>query len=262
MPYPLARRAFCLAALALATLAPPAAAGPLTDRELDSIGRRIWQNECGGRRDGLTSWNAGEQFASLGIGHFIWYPSGKRGPFDEAFPGLASYLAENGADVPAWVLDRPCPWSTRAEFQADFRSPRMNELRDLLASTIRLQTQYIVQRMEASLPKVLAAAPAAQREKVRTGFERMLGSSRGTFALIDYVNFKGEGIKETERYQGHGWGLLQVLAGMKGTTRDPVKEFSDSAVAVLTRRVKNSPPARGEARWLTGWKNRVRAYTR
>ena len=32
--------------------------------------------------------------------------------------------------------------------------------------------------------------------------------------LIDYVNFKGEGVLETERYRGRGWGLLQVLEGM------------------------------------------------
>ena len=29
--------------------------------------------------------------------------------------------------------------------------------------------------------------------------------------MIDYVNFKGDGLKPTERYKGEGWGLLQVL---------------------------------------------------
>ncbi len=237
-----------------------ACAVELTDQQLTTIGKRIWQNECGGRIDGLTSWNAGEQFASLGIGHFIWYPKGYSGPFDEAFPRLARFLAEEGASVPEWALDRPCPWSTKAEFERDFQSPRMKELRNLLSRTLSLQSRFIVQRMEASLPKMLEAAPAAQRENVRAQFQRMLGSSAGTFALIDYVNFKGEGIKETERYQGQGWGLLQVLAGMKGKGPGPVKEFAASAESVLTRRVENSPPARGEKRWLTGWKNRVRRY--
>ena len=55
----------------------------LTERELDAVGRRVWQNECAGTRDGLTSWNEGEGFASLGIGHFIWYPAGARGPFED-----------------------------------------------------------------------------------------------------------------------------------------------------------------------------------
>jgi hypothetical protein len=35
------------------------------------IGKRVWQNECNGTVSGLTSWNQGEDFASLGIGHFI-----------------------------------------------------------------------------------------------------------------------------------------------------------------------------------------------
>ncbi|HTE17159.1 MAG TPA: hypothetical protein VK689_02125 [Armatimonadota bacterium] len=256
-------RAWCAALLVAFAFAPCASAAPsLSDRELDAIGRRIWQNECGGRRDGLTSWNSGEQFASLGIGHFLWYPRGAAGPFDAAFPRLARYLADNGAAVPEWVLDQPCPWSSRAEFLAEFRSPRMNELRDLLAGTVRLQSRFIVQRMEESLPKMLEAAPPAQRSNVRAQFQRMLGSGAGTFALIDYVNFKGEGIKETERYKGEGWGLLQVLAGMRGSGPGAVNEFAARAAAVLTRRVANAPPARGEARWLTGWKKRVRGYVR
>jgi hypothetical protein len=57
-------------------------ASALTPRELDVIGHRVWQNECNGTREGLTSWNTGENFASLGIGHFIWYPKGVNGPFE------------------------------------------------------------------------------------------------------------------------------------------------------------------------------------
>ncbi|PWU11360.1 MAG: hypothetical protein C5B47_00975, partial [Verrucomicrobia bacterium] len=36
------------------------------------IGAQVWKNECAGTTSGLTSWNRGEDFASLGIGHFIW----------------------------------------------------------------------------------------------------------------------------------------------------------------------------------------------
>lgn len=235
-------------------------AAELSKQQLEVIGKKIWQNECGGRVDGLTSWNAGEQFASLGIGHFIWYPKGYAGPFDESFPRLAKFLSEEGAKVPEWVKDGPCPWSSREEFQKEFGGTRMRELRDLMVATIPLQSRFIVRRMEASLPKMLEAAPERQRGNVEAQFRRMLESTAGTFALIDYVNFKGEGIKETERYQGQGWGLLQVLAGMKGSGPGAVKEFAASAEVALTRRVENAPPARGEGRWLTGWKNRVRRY--
>ena len=245
--------------LPLALLATALPSHALTDSELDSIGRRVWKNECGGTRDGLTSWNAGENFASLGIGHFIWYPKGERGPFEESFPKLAKYLAANGVAVPAWATG-DCPWNSRAEFQSQFHSERANELRALLFDTLRLQSRFLAQRMEESLPKMLASAPAGQRENVRAQFERMRATGPGTFALIDYVNFKGEGTKPEERYDGEGWGLLQVLAGMRGSGKGAPREFGESAAAVLTRRVHNSPPARGEQRWLAGWKSRVAAY--
>jgi hypothetical protein len=76
--------------------------------------------------------------------------------------------------------------------------------------------------------------------------------------LVDYVNFKGEGTLPSERYKGQGWGLLQVLEEMGD--RPPLLEFRRAADTVLTRRVKNSPPGRGESRWLPGWKNRIRTY--
>lgn len=233
----------------------------LTDRELADAGHKIWRNESGGTLSGLTAWNSGEDFASLGIGHFIWYPKGKRGPFDESFPELLRYLESRGVKLPSWLDPRmACPWDSRAEFQRASDSPRMNELRKLLAGTIREQTEFIVQRLEDSLDKMVRAAPASQRENVRTQFRRMAITGAGTFAMVDYVNFKGEGTLDTERYKGEGWGLLQVLENMRGSGPGAVKEFARSAADVLTRRVRNSPPARNEARWLPGWKNRVAAY--
>ena len=136
----------------------------------------------------------------------------------------------------------------------------MNQLRDLLAGTVPEQSRFLAQRMEAALPKMLNEAPPSERDHIRTQFQRLAATAAGTFALIDYVNFKGEGTKETERYKGEGWGLLQVLAGMRGTGPGAPAEFSRSAAAILERRVRNSPPARGEARWLPGWKNRVNSY--
>ncbi len=81
----------------------------------------------------------------------------------------------------------------------------------------------------------------------------------GTFALIDYVNFKGEGTLLTERYNGQGWGLLQVLEAMPGEG-DATRAFSQAAKAMLARRVRNAPPERHEERWLPGWEARVERY--
>jgi len=228
-----------------------------------AIGRKIWQNECGGTVDGLTSWNRGEDFASLGIGHFIWYPKGKEGPFEESWPPLVAFLKEGGKDVPEWILAAPdCPWDSLAAFEAARGSARMNALRSFLASTMEEQTEFIVRRLRASLPKMKNAVPAADGARLERNFRVLAETRTGLYALIDYVNFKGEGTKPEERYAGQGWGLAQVLLGMEGepTAADAPAEFGRSAARVLTRRVANAP--RDETMWLAGWKNRCATYGR
>jgi len=229
------------------------------------IGRKIWQNECGGTVAGLTAWNRGEDFASLGIGHFIWYPAGARGPFDESFPKFLRFVERRGAKLPDLLLKGgrgACPWNSREEFLAAASSGKMKQLRRFLVDTIDLQADFLIERLEEALPKMLAAAPAGDRARIEKQFQRVASTSQGSYALIDYVNFKGEGVLLTERYQGHGWGLLQVLEGMSGTSegREAAREFADSAARVLRQRVKNSPPARNEKQWLPGWLNRVASY--
>lgn len=234
----------------------------ISDAEAADIGRRIWRNECAGTRDGLTSWNKGEDFASLGIGHFIWYPPGRRGPFKESFPALLDFLASRGVKPPAWLASaRACPWKNRAAFEADFRSPKMEELRAFLVATVAHQARFAALRLEMALPQMLAAAPASERNRIRDNFYRVAQAPGGLYALMDYVNFKGEGVSPAERYGGKGWGLLQVLE-MMSDKGDPVAAFADAADRALTRRVKLSPPERGEKKWLPGWRNRLATYVR
>ena len=233
----------------------------LSHAEALRIGKRIWKNECNGTVAGLTSWNTGEDFASLGIGHFIWYPEGKRGPFEESFPKLMKFISDHGADVPSWLQNaRACPWQSQSDFQRAQNSPELKELRDFLVQTVDLQTQFLVDRLQTALPKMLEETAPSNRVHVQEQFQRMSSSAKGCYALVDYVNFKGEGVLHTERYRGEGWGLLQVLENMHGTGSSAVKEFAHSASAILIRRVKNSPPERNESRWLPGWINRVNSY--
>jgi len=234
----------------------------LSDTDALRIGKKIWQNECNGTISGLTSWNQGEDFASLGIGHFIWYPQGKRGPFEESFPKLVTFISDHHVDVPSWLLPpRPCPWSSRAEFERAQNSQQMTDLRGLLAGTVDLQAQFLVNRLEHALPKMLDETAPENRARVQQQFERVGSSAQGCYALVDYVNFKGEGVLHTERYRGQGWGLLQVLEQMRSTAagKATVKEFAEAARAILIRRVKNSPQRR-ESRWLPGWLKRVNTY--
>ena len=230
----------------------------LSDAQALEIGKRIWKNECAGTVSGLTSWNKGEEFPSLGIAHFIWYPEGKRGPFEESFPGLARFLAANGSKVPAWALG-PCPWNTRSAFMAEIDGPRLTELRKLLSNTVAAQARYAAIRLENALPKMLAAAPSSERATIQANFRRVAAEPLGFYALMDYVNFKGEGVNPSERYGGAGWGLLQVLQTMS-PSGPALPAFAAAADKVLTRRVKNSPPDRNEAKWLPGWRNRLQTY--
>ena len=135
----------------------------------------------------------------------------------------------------------------------------MKELRQFLVVSIDLQAQFLVTRLQDSLPKMLAQA--AEPENVQRQFQRVAASEQGCYALVDYVNFKGEGTLQTERYRGEGWGLLQVLESMHGSdTASALHEFAAAAEQVLRRRVTNSPPERREARWLPGWLARVETY--
>src|SRR2546421_13043100 len=208
----------------------------LSPAETRRIGNRIWQNECGGTVAGLTSWNTGENFASLGIGHFIWYPRGRRGPFEESFPNLVSFISKRGAKLPALLLgtgEKPCPWNSRTEFLRAQHSTEMNQLRSFLVDTIDLQAEFLIARLESSLPKMLAEAAPSDRANIQEQFERLTRTSQGCYAIVDYVNFKGEGVLHTERYQGQGWGLLQVLEAMHGTSdAGAVDEFARAARGV------------------------------
>ncbi|HDP26335.1 MAG TPA: hypothetical protein ENN34_12965 [Deltaproteobacteria bacterium] len=234
----------------------------LSGEELQEIGLRVFENECGGSESCLTWWNAGEDFASLGIGHFIWYPAGREGPFEEGFPRLIAFMKRCGVHIPVWVEDQACPWSDRDAFMEDFDSEKMQELRLFLSGTKDLQAEFLGKRLEEALPGMLAAADRDKRSRVRSQFYRVAGSPGGMYALVDYVNFKGEGTSPTERYQGQGWGLLQVLEQMDGPDRgiEAVEEFSRSAKTMLRIRVKNSPNDRGEERWLPGWEKRIDTY--
>lgn len=228
------------------------------------IGRRIWQNEGGGKVAFLTHWNVGEGFASMGIGHFIWYPAGRRDRFVESFPGLAAYLAQKGKPLAPWT-DGPCPWATLEQFKAAYDTPPLVQLRARLSEpeVIALQTEFIIERLRQALPALLQAAPVAERAELERRFDAVLGHPVGAYALIDYVNFKGEGVSPTERYNGEGWGLLQSLQLMDTTAGKPPHEaFADGAAQALRRRVANAPQARREqeGKWLPGWLKRLDTY--
>lgn len=244
---------------------PPSQSGiTLSEADKDAIGRKIWKNECAGTVEGLTTWNVGEDFPSLGIGHFIWYVEGRPGPFKESFPPLLKYMQANGVAVPRWVAEaKGSPWKSRSEFESQKNSAQMKEMRSFLANTVPTQTGFIVQRLEQALPLMQQATPdPGDKQRLKENFYKVAQTRTGVYALIDYVNFKGEGVKAEEKYQGQGWGLRDVLLEMGRTSggQESANEYSEAAKRVLQRRIKNSPPSRGESRWNAGWMNRCESY--
>ena len=234
----------------------------LTQNELLWVSERIYQNECSGNPKYLTHWNDGEEFPSFGIGHFIWYPKGYAGIFDESFPELLHYLEKNGTVLPA-ILSYPeggAPWKNRSLFYSTKNSKKLKIVRTFLLSTKSEQFAFMIERFKTQLPKVLDQS-GPRRTELEQKVTALLSAPRGSYPLVDYLNFKGAGISQKERYQGKGWGLLQVLLGMDISADNPVTAFQKSARKTLAERVRLSPEGRNESRWLAGWNKRIDTYS-
>ena len=236
----------------------------LTSAQLDWVGQQIFRNECAGRFQCLVHWNDGEAFPSLGIGHFIWYPKGVEGRFVESFPALMEYMEQRQVNIPEWLLALEpfdAPWSEKAEFVAVEDSPRLAELREFLAGTQGIQAEFIFRRARKSLGQIVEATPADQQSDVAARLDALAQTPGGVYAIIDYVNFKGEGLSPTERYNNQGWGLLQVLLEMSGPSdRSALEQFREAAATVLTRRAENAEDPIERERWLPGWLRRLETY--
>ncbi len=244
----------------------------LTDKQANFIAQKVWQNEGAGQDKYLVHWNDGEDFASVGIGHFIWFSKGHTERFREVFPMVLAFMEKKGVRMPSWLNSKtPLPWNSKTEFYAakKAKSKKYTELFAFLKSTMSYQAEFMAQRLSEALPQMLETIDEPKREAlVKKRFYEVMHNKdgsineRGLYVLLDYTNFKGEGTLKSERYKGQGWGLLQVLEHMDPKEANKQKAFAESAKAMLSRRIKNSPPARGEERWRKGWNVRLDTYWR
>lgn len=242
----------------------------LTDKQANFIAQKVWQNEGAGLDKYLVHWNDGEDFASLGIGHFIWFAEGHTERFREVFPLVLASMEEKGVKMPSWLNSKtPLPWNTKAAFYAakKAKSEKYTELFTFLKATMPEQADFMAQRLSAALPQMLETIDGPEKQELikRRFYEVMHNkdgsvNERGLYVLLDYTNFKGEGTLKSERYNGQGWGLLQVLEHMNSNEQNRLKAFAESAKAMLSRRIKNAPPERGEERWRKGWNVRLETY--
>jgi len=242
----------------------------LTPKQANYIANKVWQNEGAGKDKYLIWWNKGEDFASLGIGHAIWFPKGHTERFREVFPMMLAFMVDKGAKAPSWLTPQnDFPWQTKEAFfkAKQAKTAQYMELFHFLKNTFGYQAQFMAERLSNALPQMLASIDDSKKQEVikRRFYEVMHNSDgtvneRGLYVLLDYTNFKGEGTLKSERYNGEGWGLLQVLWNMDESEPNTLKAFAKSASKMLSRRIKNSPPARGEERWRKGWNVRLDTY--
>ncbi|PWQ93486.1 hypothetical protein [Leucothrix arctica] len=243
---------------------PPKAKG-IDSIQLQAIGQKIYLNETGGKPENLVYWNPNEAFPSLGIGHFIWFPAGSTIGFTESFPDMIRFLKANGADVPSWLLEQitvGALWRDQADLNKNRSSDKVQELQQFLSDTSGLQALYLFQRLDSALPKIVRGLETDRQKQITERFNTVKSSPGGLYLLVDYVNFKGEGIVTSEQHNNVGWGLRQVLETMEPTQtgNEALKAFATAADIVLTHRVANAPVERNEQRWLPGWRVRLKTY--
>lgn len=249
--------------VASANTLPKPASGSL--QNLNSVAARIMQNQTGGNTQKLLSWNDRENFATLGIGHFIWYPANNKGRYTESFPVFVEYAKAYNVALPRWLANQykqGAPWPNSATFNRSQNDPQLRELREFLQQTQNLQANFMAARLQQTIPVMLSNLPASERQRVQNNYQAVLKSPDGLYPLLDYVQFKGNGLNPAERYRNQGWGLLQVLQEMRTVQPGPeaLSEFRRAADDTLVRRIANAPAAAREARYLSQWLDRISSY--
>ena len=131
-----------------------------------------------------------------------------------------------------------------------------------MSSTINLQTNFMIDQLYKKWPAIVQAAPAKQRPALIKRFNLMRSSLLGTYALIDYLNFKGDGLNPLEAVNNQRWGLLQVLLIMPADVnqQNAPAAFSLAASKILLRLIENSAPDYTRIKFLNGWIKRVSTY--
>ena len=234
-------------------------------KDMNAIGDRIFRNETNGDATKLLRWNTQGNFADLGIGHLVWYPANQRGSYTETFPSFLKYAQSKNVPLPNWLANRRSeggPWANKATFEQAKDDKQMRELANFLEKTVGLQAAFMTDQLRRNMPSMAQTLPNQYRQADLDNFQIMEKTPGGMYPMLDYMVFQGTGASNSERYNGHGWGLLQVLLNMEKVQPGPnaLAEFMRSAGDSITHRVAAAPADRHEARMLSVWQTRVRTY--
>jgi len=230
----------------------------VNDAQAEMIALKISDNENTRERLRLIRWREEDEFSSLGIVSFFWYPHGEKSA-ELSFNGLLGYIAQS-RHLPGWLNDANTPpWNSREEFLSARHDVFKAKLRDFLQQARSEQVQYLIMYLEANLPRMLKEVknPFAKMH-VYENFYHVAVQENGVYALIDYSMFMGSGVSPEDRYNNLGWGLVHVLENMKGDAENLMEAFVSSADILLMRRIESLP--KDERRHLVDWRRRINTY--
>ena len=226
----------------------------LTPNEETKLISFIAKKEFGGDWSKSVDWNPEEDFPSLGLGHYLWFPEGSKAPFNESFKDFIRFAYERdqkddlGLKFPE-VLKlnngeiAPAPWSTRDAFLKAKKSGALEELVSFISNekVRKLQLEYQLSHAKDVAEKAIVYnGEAGDQKALSTTEERgaflreLLQHPEGVALLVHYPTFKGDGFSPKERYASgdgnKGWGFFQVLdQAVKLPDSDPrVKQYRQS----------------------------------
>ncbi|MDA9189419.1 hypothetical protein N9O57_00390 [bacterium] len=262
----------------------------LSEEEKKQMSKKVGEFEFNNKRDKIMQWNKNEDFLSLGLGHFTWFGNATKTRGVESFPDYIEYLVnEKGYDpekIPQiirpvkingrYVMNKKMPYGYKSSFEKNQKGPSMSAVKNFLWQPDVQATQFdfIKNRLESQAGNIVNfhnspsydGSPVANGKeltrKMTNFMDDLSKSSAGKFGMIDYVNFKGEGLSPDERIKGtnEGWGLYQVLSGAAKEydgSQDPAKLFSKHSGLALKNRVnKDSRMQANDA----GWQRRTKFY--
>jgi hypothetical protein len=251
--------------------------------------QRIWQRESHGNIAGLTAWNQGEDFASVGFNHSLWQRERKStiNYFAEFahVQGLTNIPQELSAPLPDY-LNTQEKWQNALD-DAATQTPSTHagkKLHELQKFFLRdevqdLQLDFILQDLQQFRRSLFTAVNKVTDEDRRARWQAQLSAIEANYdwlardessflAMFDYLSFKGNGFEEGNISIGLSsrnvtldthWGLLQVLARLdrKAFSQDPLKAFTQAGSLVLQERAERWQE---DKKWILGWTNRLSDY--
>lgn len=218
--------------------------------ELPKVTANLLNNETSCKPGFMMEWDdkAGENFPSIGLPHVVWFPQNAKKVVDESFPRFWNYITKNYhgiTRVPQMNVSGAAPWNSKAQFDSD---PVVKDINRFLLDpdVLKLEGEFAVQRGLDSVYTVMAANSLDPQAKMSqkdlcTNFKNLIASPQGLMAVVDYVNWKGEGVHYSEKTdrQNVRWGLKQVLEKIGPVAAGDKKahlKFAEAAEAVLKDR--------------------------